>query len=151
MRLTPVRARSLAPLWLRHFLGSARALPSFVGRFGPFPAAHVRTNGFIVGRELMRSLERVPIERKYDAFVVEAGHRSLTCQIEELCLRPLLAGADQRVYDVQDWPRSGVFWQRGQENVLVEDNQTRAYRDADLDLRTFFAGLAWGTEADPTI
>jgi hypothetical protein len=63
----------------------------------------------------------------------------------------VLAGADQRVYDVQDWPGSGVFWQRGQENVLLEDNQTRAYRDADLDLRTFFARLAWGSEADPTL
>ena len=124
---------------------TARALRFFVGRFGPFPAAHVRTNGFIVERELMRSLERTPVRRKYDAFVVEGGNKSLTRQIEELGLRPLLAGADRRVYDVQDWARSGVFWQRDQENVLLEDNQTRTYRDADLDLRTFFATFAWGT------
>ena len=151
LRLTPDTRRVLAPLWLRHGIGTARALPFFVGRFGPFPAAHVRTNGFLVERELMRSLEQTPIRRKYDAFVVEGGKRSLTRQIEELGLRPLLAGADQRVYDVPDWARSGVFWQRGQENVLLEDNQTRTYRDADLDLRTYFATFAWGTEAEPTI
>ena len=150
LRLTPDTRRVLAPLWLRHGIGTARALRFFVGRFGPFPAAHVRTNGFLVERELMRSLERTPIRRKYDAFVVEGGKRSLTRQIEELGLRPLLAGADQRVYDVPDWARSGVFWQRGQENVLLEDNQTRTYRDADLDLRTYFATFAWGTEAEPT-
>jgi hypothetical protein len=151
MRITPDRRRLLAPLSFRHFLGSARVLPSFVGRFGPFPAAHVRTNGFIVEREMMRSLEQVPIGRKYDAFVVEGGLKSLTSQIEELGLRPLLVGANQRVYDVEEWPRSSVFWQRGQENLLLEDNQTRAYQDADLDLRTFFARLAWGSEADPTM
>jgi hypothetical protein len=151
LRLTPDTRRVLAPLWLRHGIGTARALRFFVGRFGPFPAAHVRTNGFIVERELMRSLERTPIHRKYDAFVVEGGNKSLTHQIEELGLRPLLAGADQRAYDVPDWARSGVFWQRDQANVILEDNQTRTYRDADLDLRTYFARFAWGTQAEPTI
>ena len=151
LRLTPDTRRVLAPLWLRHGIGTARALRFFVGRFGPFPAAHVRTNGFLVERELMRTLERTRIRRKFDAFVVEGGKRSLTGQILELGLRPLLAGADGRVYDVPDWARSGVFWQRGQENVLLEDNQTRTYRDADLDLRTYFATFAWGTEAEPTV
>jgi hypothetical protein len=150
MRLNPDKRRVLAPLWLRHLVGTAIALPFFVGRFGPFPAAHVRTNGFVIERELMRSFERGVIRRKYDAFVVEGGHLSLAGQIEKLGLRPLLAGADGHAYDVQDWARSGVFWQRGQENVLLDDNQTRAYRDADLDLRRFFATFAWGKEADPT-
>jgi hypothetical protein len=151
MRLTPDTRRVLAPVWLRHAIGTARAMRFFVGRFGPFPAAHVRTNGFMIERELMRSLERTPIERKYDAFVVEGGTRSLTQQIIELGLRPLIAGADGRAYDVPDWARSGVFWQRDQSNVLLEDNQTRTYRDSDLDLRTYFATFAWGLEADPTV
>jgi hypothetical protein len=126
-------------------------VPHFVGRFGPFPAAHVRTNGFLVDRELMRSLERTPVRRKFDAFVVEGGHRSLTGQIAQLGLRPLLAGADGVAYDVPDWARSAVFWQRGEENVLLDDNQTRAYRDSDLDLRRYYAAFAWGTEADATM
>jgi hypothetical protein len=149
LRLTPDTRRVLAPVWLRHGIGTARALRFFVGRFGPFPAAHVRTNGFVVERELMRSLERTPIRRKFDAFVVEGGKRSITSQIEQLGLRPLLAGADGRAYDVPDWARSGVFWQRDQENVLLEDNQTRSYRDADLELRTYFSRFAWGTQAEP--
>jgi hypothetical protein len=148
-RLTPDSRRVLAPLWARNLVGAAIPLRYFVGRFGPFPAPHVRTNGFVVERELMRSLERTHVERKYDAFVVEGGHSSLTRQIEELGLRPVLAGADGRVYDVPEWPRSGVFWQRGQENVLLEDNQTRLYRDADFDLRRFFSIFAWGSEAEP--
>jgi hypothetical protein len=150
-RLTPDPRRVLTPVWIRHLIGTAQVLRFFVGRFGPFPAAHVRTNGFLIERELMCSLERTPIARKYDAFVVEAGHKSVTHQIELLGLRPLLAGADGLVYDVPDWAKSGVFWQRSQENVLLEDNQTRAYEDSDLDLRTYFSRFAWGTEADPTI
>ena len=151
LRLTPDTRRVLAPVWLRHGIGTARAVRFFVGRFGPFPAAHVRTNGFLIRRELMRSLERTPINRKFDAFVVEGGKRSITGQIEELGLRPLLAGADGQAYDVPDWARSGVFWQRDQENVLLEDNQTRAYRDSDLELRTYFSRFAWGTQAEPTV
>jgi hypothetical protein len=150
-RLTPDTRRVLAPLWARNMLGAALLMRFFKGRFGPFPAVHVRTNGFLVERELMRSLERTPIERKYDAFVVEGGLRSLTGQVAELGLRPMLAGADGQAYDVADWARSGVFWQRSQENLLLEDNQTRSYGDADLDLRTFYATFAWGTEAEPTI
>jgi hypothetical protein len=150
MRLTPDRRRVLTPLWVRQLIGTVLTLPFFVGRFGAFPAAHVRTNGFIVERELLRSLERTRIRRKHDAFVVEGGNRSLTRQIEELGLRPLLAGADGRAYDVAEWAHSGVFWQRDQGNVLLEDNQTRSYRDADLDLRTFYATFAWGREAEPT-
>jgi hypothetical protein len=151
MRLNPDTRHVLAPLWLRHFVAATIALHHFVGRFGPYPAAHVRTNGFLVERELMCSLERTPIRRKFDAFVVEGGHRSLTRQIEELGLRALLVGADGLTYDVPDWASSGVFWQRGQENVLLEDNQTRAYRDADIDLRRYYATFAWGTEADATV
>jgi hypothetical protein len=150
LRITPDSRRVLTPLWARQLIGTILTMRFFVGRFAPFPAAHVRTNGFIVERELLRSLERSRIRRKYDAFVVEGGHRSVTRQIEALGLRPLLAGADGRAYDVPEWAKSGVFWQRGQENILLEDNQTRSYRDADLDLRTFFATLAWGSEAEPT-
>jgi hypothetical protein len=149
MRLTPARRRALSPVWAQHLIASIFVLPSFVRRFGPFPAAHVRTNGFVVEREVMRSLERLRIRRKYDALVVESGHRSVTRQIQELGLRPLLAGADGEAHDVADWARSGVFWQREQENLLLEDNQTRAYRDADLDLRTFYSTFAWGREAQP--
>ena len=98
----------------------------------------------------MRSLERTPIRRKYDAFVVEGGHKSLTRQIEQLGLRPLLAGADQHVYDVADWARSGVFRQRDQENVLLEDNQTRSTATRTSSYDRYFATFAWGTEADPT-
>jgi hypothetical protein len=148
-RLTPDTRRVLAPVWLRHMLGTLRVLPYFARRFGPFPAAHVRTNGFVIERELLLSLEQTPIRRKFDAFVVEGGKRSITSQIEELGLRPLVAGADGLAYDVPDWARSGVFWQRNQENVLLEDNQTRSYRDADLELRTYFSRFAWGTQAEP--
>jgi len=148
-RLTPDTRRVFTPLWLRHLLGTLRVMPYFAGRFGAFPAAHVRTNGFMLERGLMRSLERTPVRRKFDAFVVEGGHRSITSQIASLGLRPLLAGADGLAYDVPDWARSNVFWQREQENLLLEDNQTRTYRDADLELRTYFARFAWGVEAEP--
>jgi hypothetical protein len=148
LRLTPERLPTLVPLWAREAVGNVLALPQFAGRFGSFPTAHVRTNGFVVERELMRTLERTPVRRKSDALVVESGKRSLTRQIEQSGLRPVLAGADGCTHEVAEWARSGIYRQRDQENLLLEDNQTRIYRDADLELRRFLAAFAWATEAN---
>lgn len=147
-----IRSRGLLdllPLGLRHWVGTALLAPIFVRRFAAFPSPHVRTNGFLLDTDLLRSLERPRIRRKVDAFVVESGTRSLTRQIEARGLRAVVAGADGRAYEVDEWAASRTFWQRAQENALLDDNQTRAYADADSGVRAFLSRFAWGEEADP--
>lgn len=47
------------------------------------------------------------------------------------------------------WPSGRIFWQGAPENMLVEDNRTRAYLDADAQRRRVLSGYAWGPQADP--
>jgi hypothetical protein len=116
--------------------------------FEPFPAAHVRTNAFCVPRAVMLRVDPGRQRDKVDAYRFESGRRSFTHQVARLGLRTLVAGRDGGLYEPRDWPRSLTFWQRDQEQLLVADNQTRAYDRGEPDVRAALAGLAWGPMAD---
>lgn len=47
------------------------------------------------------------------------------------------------------WPDAEVFWQGAQRELLVADNQTRAYDDASPAVREAYARFAWGPQARP--
>jgi hypothetical protein len=118
-------------------------------RFGRFPAPHVRTNAFVIHRETLLGLELPHIRGKLDAYAFESGRRSLTAQVQTLGLRALVVGGDGRAYDVRDWPDSATLWQGDQENLLVADNQTASYANADLERRTLLSRYAWADRARP--
>jgi hypothetical protein len=117
--------------------------------FEPFPAHHVRTNAFLVERDVIVQVQGGRQRDKLDAFRLESGRRSLTRQIERMGFRAVVVGRDARAYERDEWPSSHTFWQGSQENLLVADNQTKAYRNADAELRTILARFAWGSAADP--
>ncbi len=60
-----------------------------------------------------------------------------------------MAGRDGGVFACPDWPKSFTFWQGEQDNLLIGDNQTLAYRDGDTVTRRVLSGYAWGQEAAP--
>ncbi|MFN2628143.1 MAG: hypothetical protein ABR569_05850 [Gaiellaceae bacterium] len=139
--------RTSWPPW--RLLGALRRSPFFARGFDQFPAYHLRTNGFLIASELMRSLDRERIETKFDAYRLESGVSSIMRQVEALGLAALVAGADRRVYNRDEWAASRTFWQGNQENRLLDDNQTRVYDRGDLPLRDFLARFAWGGAAAP--
>jgi hypothetical protein len=51
------------------------------------------------------------------------------------------------VVEVEDWPEARVFRSGNQEELLVRDNRTRQYDDADPRRRAFLARMAWGDRA----
>jgi hypothetical protein len=118
-------------------------------RFDRFPAPHIRTNAFAIQREVLLGLHWPRMRSKLDAYAFENGRRSLTAQIRSRGLRALVAGRDGVAYDVEAWPDSATLWQRDQENLLVADNQTDSYADADLDRRTLLSRNAWADRAQP--
>ncbi len=130
-------------------LKSLAPMPQQLLRFEPFPAHHLRTNAFIVARELFNSLRVRTLDRKLDAYLMESGRASFTRQVQRLGLRTLIAGRDGRGYDPDDWPDSTTLWQRDQENLLVADNQTRSYSLGGLDRRRLLSSFAWADRADP--
>jgi hypothetical protein len=112
--------------------------------FAPFPNPHVRTNAFVVARRTMLAMSRGPLRRKSEAHRFESGLAGMSAQVLGAGLELVVVGRDGRAYAKDEWPRSRTFRTGEQENLLVSDNQTRAYRDADPAERERLGRLAWG-------
>jgi hypothetical protein len=117
--------------------------------FVSFPAPHVRTSGFMIGREVLAQIGMSKLRRKNDAYRLESGCDSITAQVERLALTVLVVGRDGLAYRSTDWYASRTFWQADQENLLVADKQTADYERGDATVRRILSCYAWGASADP--
>lgn len=122
--------------------GPLRALLGL--RYLRFPNPHIRTNAFMLARELMLDLRWPSATRKSVAHHLESGPHGITRQILERGLRTLVVGRDGSAFDVDRWPASLTFRSGSQENLLVADNRTRAYLAADQAGRREQQKLTWG-------
>jgi hypothetical protein len=144
---TPAATSPAGPL--RRALAGARGVIAYSVAFPPFPSPHLRSNCLLIDRDLwLRVADPAPHD-KLAAYRVESGRRGITARLRAMGLRVLVAGRDGHSYDTAEWPASRTFWQGSQENLLVEDNQTRAYQQGDSEVRRVLSGYAWGPQADP--
>ena len=114
--------------------------------FASFPNPHLRTNAFIVRRQIFVDFVRtqsIP-RRKRDAAVLESGRNGFSAYLVNHGMKLLVVGANGSVYGQQQWISSKTFRVPGQANLLVSDNQTMAYEIADPDLKSVFELFAWG-------
>jgi len=116
--------------------------------FNPFPNVHIRTNGFMISSRLMCEISPRHVLTKQHAYQFENGKSSLTNKVLAMSLRPVVVGRDGVPYEKEDWPKSFTFRQQKQENLLIGDNQTRQYVNADFKTRRYLSQLAWGDQAD---
>jgi hypothetical protein len=129
----------------------ARAmLREYSVEFEPFPARHLRTNAFMIRRELMLRLRLAPITSKHDAHRFESGKEGMTSQVLRAGLRALVVGRDGRAYEPDRWHLSETLWQGEQRNLLVSDNQTDDYARGGPRRRVFLSRVAWGDKALPS-
>jgi hypothetical protein len=124
--------------------GKLRQLVRLKRRFPPFPNYHLRSNGFCLSRRLLLALKIGPIRKKMDAYEFESGYESMTRQILAMNLAALVVGRDGRAYEKEKWSESFTFRRGEQQNLLVADNQTRLYEQADPATRERLAQAAWG-------
>lgn len=117
--------------------------------FKPFPNHHIRTNAFMVRREVIESIRVPPMRQKFDAYVFESGRTGLTQQVLAMGRRALVVSQDGGTFEPDDWYLSNTFWRKNQPNLLVSDNQTRAYDASVGEPRRYYSWLAWGPQADP--
>lgn len=117
--------------------------------FDPFPNYHIRTTGFIVGRNVARAVWPGHFLTKRSAYLFENGKNSLTKRIIRMGLKPLVVGKDGVAYEKEDWARSRTFRNGDQENLWVADNQTRQYQSAAPETKTRLGRLAWGSSWNP--
>ena len=120
-------------------------------QFPPFPNPHIRSNGFMVGRE--RLLEfgfKVP-ETKMAACAFESGADSLTSRLRRKGYRAVVVDSGGRGHDVRDWSRSRVFRLAGQEDLVLHDNQTRRFDDMRAGERVTHRRMTWGDYIGPPL
>ena len=86
-----------------------------------------------------------------DAYKCESGRLSITKQIMALGKSVLVIGKDSKGYGKEDWWKSDTFRQCRQENLLISDNQTRAYAEGDARLQMRYSYSAWGEKANTDI
>ena len=130
--------------WLRAPL-DMRLLKYYEKRFDPFPNFHIRTNAFMMKRELMLEIERHRLILKTHAHEFESGRNSLTRQILERGLKPIVVGRDGTGYEMDRWHISGTFRQGEQANLLVADNQTMHYHRLAPEEREKLRFQTWGS------
>ena len=116
--------------------------------FEPFPNPHIRTNGFAMDLDRLRELHWPLPRRKRDAHLLESGRRSITRQVLDRGLEALVVGRDGLAYQPERWADSATFRAGGQRNLLVSDNRTRQYAEADTAMRTTLERMAWGERRD---
>ncbi len=112
--------------------------------FPPFPNYHVRTNAFMASRETLARVRIGLVPFKISAYMFESGYRGLTSQIVHLGLRPLVVGRNGEAYDKDQWHIANTFRQGRQENLMIADNQTEIYAQANAVDRAELSRLAWG-------
>jgi hypothetical protein len=150
MGMEPAAAQRSALATTRARIETLAEIPRQTLPYERFPAYHIRTNAFMVTHATLAELHLRPVREKHEAYLLENGRSSITRQVQRKGLRTLVVDRKGDVYDREQWPASRTFWQGDQEGLLVRDNQTRCYADADADRRRLLSGFAWGREADPT-
>jgi len=132
----------------REPLRYARLLLEQSHGFLPFPAAHIRTTGFMIAHDVLCRLRLTAPRRKADAYRLESGAASITAQVRGLGLSARVVDRDGRSHEASEWPASRTFWQSHQQNLLIADNQTAVYAAAELPVRRALSRYAWGELSD---
>jgi hypothetical protein len=128
---------------------SFESLHMVSSEFYGFPNIHIRSTGFMVHTDFFRDITRdIEIRDKIDAFRFESGPRSMTRQALRLGKKVLLVGRNGRGYAPEWWPISGTFRQGEQDNLLIADNQTRAFASFIWPIKRATILRTWGIYID---
>jgi hypothetical protein len=112
--------------------------------FKPFPNPHVRTNAFMIKRNVFLKITTQKLTSKFKAYQFESGRNSFTSQIINMGLQVFLIDKNGKTFDMSNWEMSYVFWRGNQEGLMVSDNQTKKYEEDEVDKRKKLTFLAWG-------
>lgn len=112
--------------------------------FPDFPNPHIRTNGFMIRRQLMLQLKRRPLQKKLDAYILESGYTSITRQVMKKGMNCLIIDKFGNAHPPKEWANTKIFWADDQQNLLIADNQTTKYQLGDAQTRKNLSYHAWG-------
>jgi hypothetical protein len=124
--------------------------------FYPHIKPHLRTNAFLINRDIFLSLKyNYPKpswlfflksglkETKLRSFCFEHGNNSMTNQILRKGLDVLIVDKNGKSYSIDNWKKSNTFWNGEQENLIVQDNQTLYYTNGTELYKATLRFKAW--------
>ena len=112
-------------------------------KYRQFPNPHIRTNAFLIKRNVFLDSYSKAIVTKEDAYEFEHGRNSLTNKILKVKLKAYIVGENSIGYDIESWNKSGIFWADNQDNLLILDNQTIDYEMGSLERKQYLSLCAW--------
>jgi hypothetical protein len=130
--------------WARETRAEGRY--EFLQAMPDYPNPHLRTNGFIIDRHLFLESRPSNVVTKESAYLYECGPNSLTRKILSNGKKAVVVGRDGMCYDVEAWPQSRTFRLQDQANLLIHDNQTRAFEAMNRSEREAFSAMTWGDD-----
>lgn len=119
------------------------------GRFSTFPNPHIRSNGFMIRRDMLSSWDVSDIQSKLDACAFESGADSLTNKVRKAGYAAITVDRFGQGYDVNEWPRARLFRLADQGGLLISDNQTKQYAEMSEGARAAHRRMTWGDFLDP--
>ncbi len=114
--------------------------------YGTFPNPHIRTNAFMISRDDFLKINFRRTFFKFQAWYFESGRNCLSKRIKKMGKKIIVVGHDSKSYEKDQWKISNTFWSNNQDNLLISDNQTRKYSNANKDKKVLYKQLAWGRE-----
>jgi glycosyltransferase involved in cell wall biosynthesis len=133
-----------------HVIAPAGSLAGYDAFDVKFPNPHLRSNGFIIKRDLLLDLKFRIGNGKWDCILFESGRSGLSARLAERGLKSILVGADGRMFEVDRWPESGTFRLGDQSNVMISDNRVREFDAHNESERERLAICSWGEYLKPT-
>lgn len=122
--------------------GSMETSHPFLPGFSGYPNYHIRTNGFMIARQdYLEMVEGSYLETKVQAYQFEAGRQSMTAMIQYSGRDALVVGKKGPVQPQDLW-KAGIFRSGNQSNLLLADNQTRAYENGSFLTKLKFWALS---------
>ena len=121
-----------------------KALLYYPFLFKAFPNPHIRTNAFMIKRELLLKVNFKPIKTKMQAYLFESVRRSISNQIIDLGYEIRIVDKNGISIAVKEWSDTEIFWNKTQKDLMVSDNQTEKYIKATNDEKNLYTRLAWG-------
>lgn len=119
--------------------------------YHPHPNPHIRTTAFMMKRDLWLDFRlyfrnAMPIQSKEDAWYIESGRYGLTRWLKRMSLDARVVGID-RPHIGAEWWASGTFRSNDQENLLIADNHTDEWANADPETQRILSAFAWNPDA----
>jgi hypothetical protein len=140
--MTKIEVRQIFPR-LSRSLDHLFHFHHYLFQYPRFPNPHVRTNAFMIERSRFLAIRMPPFGTKSNVYKFESGRQSLTRQILEQDLRPVVVGRDGHIYETAGWKSSSTYWIGQQANLLVADNRTRDYSEGSEQIRARLQAYVW--------